>query len=136
MQDSLLFHHFEQMSYETCVRILSSVSPKESIMIKNNDNHGYKFGSFIFDEQTGFILQPLLAGSEQTVAGRAAGVLLSADSRAHFCPTSGSVDRRFDLPPLAGAPKDGTDRDKKLAVLGQAGDFVYYSHTLSTWPSR
>ena len=134
MQDSLLFHHFEQMSYETCFHILSSASPKESIMITNNDNNGYKFGSFIFEEQTGFILQPLLAGSEQTVAGRAAGVLLSADSRAHFRPSSGRVDRRFDLLPLAGAPKDGADRDEELAVLGQAGDFVYYSHTLNTWP--
>lgn len=70
------------------------------------------------------------------MAGRAAGVLLSADSRGHFRPSSGSVDSRFDLPPLASAPKDGADRDEELVVLGQAGDFVYYSHTLSTWPSR
>ena len=55
MQDSLLFHHFELMSYETCVRILNSAFPKESVMITNNDNNGYKLDSFIFDEHFVFV---------------------------------------------------------------------------------
>lgn len=134
MQDSLLFHHFELMSYETCVRILNSASPKESIMITmtiTDTNLTVSSSTSILCLclcMCSFILQPLLAGSEQTVAGRAAGVLLSADSRAHFRPSSGSVDSRFDLLPLAGAPKDGADRDEELVVLGQAGDCILFTH--------